>query len=211
MRNYAGAFCSVFTIIVMSSLRLNVHLSSIVSSKPFQMPVEVLPRTGENGLDGGSSRLSSFGFSGTIAHGAFRASRQAKITSVLAMYSLYRRRKDITGPACPRLQVQTHKAIYNAAESDYAEHVVLKLSMQASPSKHICTRKVQEVSSSATCEQSELICAAPGSTKRTDLGALVRVAVACSGSAIHTHALLEGDHTLLVTNDRAKSSSTYYD
>ena len=25
--------------------RLNVHLSSIVSSKPFQMPIEVLPRT----------------------------------------------------------------------------------------------------------------------------------------------------------------------
>ena len=133
------------------------------------------------------------------------------MTSVSAMYSLYRRRKDIIGPACPRLQVQTHRAITNAAEPDYAEHLVLQLPMQASPSKHISERKVQEISSLATCEQSELICAAPGLTRRADLGALVRVAATCSGSAIHTHVLLEGDHTTLVTNDRIKSSSTYYD
>ena len=49
--------------------RLNAHLSSIVSSKPFQMPVDVVPRTTASG----GSRLSSFGFSGTIAHGAFEA------------------------------------------------------------------------------------------------------------------------------------------
>ena len=34
----------VFIISQTLSFRLNVHLSSIVASKPFQMPVEVLPR-----------------------------------------------------------------------------------------------------------------------------------------------------------------------
>ena len=43
LRGYVFFF--VFTIILMSFLRLNVHLSSIVASKPFQMPVEVLPRS----------------------------------------------------------------------------------------------------------------------------------------------------------------------
>ena len=43
LRGYV--FFLVFTIILMSFLRLNVHLSSIVASKPFQMPVEVLPRS----------------------------------------------------------------------------------------------------------------------------------------------------------------------
>ncbi len=136
------------------------------------------------------------------------------MASVLAMYSLYRRRKDINGPACPRLQVQTHRAITNAGGPDYqAEHLVLKLSMQASPSKHICApaREVQEISSVATCGQSELIFATPGLTRQADLSALIRVAATFSGSAIHTHALLEGDHTTLVTKDRAKTSSTYYD
>ena len=42
LRGYVFFF--VFTIILMSFLRLNVHLSSIVASKPFQMPVEMLPR-----------------------------------------------------------------------------------------------------------------------------------------------------------------------
>ena len=45
MRNYVGTFSALIyynpdTLI----FRLNVHLSSIVASKPFQMPVEVLPR-----------------------------------------------------------------------------------------------------------------------------------------------------------------------
>jgi hypothetical protein len=52
---------------------LNVHLSSIVASKPFQMPVEVVSRAIDSIGDAGVSRLSSFGFSGTIAHGAFGA------------------------------------------------------------------------------------------------------------------------------------------
>ena len=59
-------------IVILSSRRLNAHLSSIVSSKPFQMPVDVIPRTTALGV----SRLSSFGFSGTIAHGAFSAQSQ---------------------------------------------------------------------------------------------------------------------------------------
>ncbi len=45
MHNYAGTFLSrVLLISEILSSRLNVHLSSIVASKPFQMPVEVLPR-----------------------------------------------------------------------------------------------------------------------------------------------------------------------
>ena len=48
--------------------RLNAHLASIASSGSFRMPAEVPPR----GIDEIAwSRLSSFGFSGTIAHGAF--------------------------------------------------------------------------------------------------------------------------------------------
>ena len=35
------------------------------------MPVEVVPRVTNSVEDAGVSRLSSFGFSGTIAHGAF--------------------------------------------------------------------------------------------------------------------------------------------
>ena len=45
--------------------RLNAHLASIVSSGSFRMPAEVLPRGGDAKV---ASRLSSFGFSGTIAH-----------------------------------------------------------------------------------------------------------------------------------------------
>ena len=66
--------------------RLNVHLSSIVSSKPFQMPVEVAPRM--TSLI--SSRLSSFGFSGTIAHGAFNARKPETSGSSRDSRSLYR-------------------------------------------------------------------------------------------------------------------------
>jgi len=58
--------------------RLNAHLSSIVSvstrRSSFRMPVEALARTGrrdDGRLGRCASRLSSFGFSGTIAHGAF--------------------------------------------------------------------------------------------------------------------------------------------
>jgi len=65
-----------FTYIVILFLlrRLNAHLSSIVSSKPFQTPVDVVPRTTASS----GSRLSSFGFSGTIAHGAFGAKKVAR-------------------------------------------------------------------------------------------------------------------------------------
>ena len=45
MRNYAGTFSSsVYNNRDILFFRLNVHLSSIMSSKPFQVPVEVLPR-----------------------------------------------------------------------------------------------------------------------------------------------------------------------
>jgi len=77
--------------------RLNAHLSSIVSSKPFQMPVDVITRTTASN----SSRLSSFGFSGTIAHGAFEARKTA--TSPADAKSLYRNRRYITSVATTRL------------------------------------------------------------------------------------------------------------
>ena len=69
--------------------RLNVHLSSIVSSKPFQMPVEVLPRATYTHR---MSRLSSFGFSGTIAHGAFDIHRPAVADKLIisSATSIYR-------------------------------------------------------------------------------------------------------------------------
>jgi len=75
--------------------RLNAHLSSIVSSKPFQMPVDVISRAATS-VDNSSSRLSSFGFSGTIAHGAF--STEMRLTSTRSTSNslpLYRNRKDI--------------------------------------------------------------------------------------------------------------------
>ena len=93
LRGYVFIFVFIIILIPLI-LRLNVHLSSIVSSKPFQMPVEVLPRTGENNLDDRSSRLSSFGFSGTIAHGAFDIQKPVvvdKLITPLAI-SLYRAR-----------------------------------------------------------------------------------------------------------------------
>ena len=87
LRGYVLILCS-FKIRGFSSFRLNVHLSSIVASKPFQMPVEVVARKTESSLDAYDSRLSSFGYSGTIAHGAFRASRYARMTSQTAEHSL---------------------------------------------------------------------------------------------------------------------------
>ena len=63
-----------------------MHLSSIVASKPFQMPVEVLPRF--TYLEQ-TSRLSSFGFSGTIAHGAFAAKSPVVSIDTAVSTSLY--------------------------------------------------------------------------------------------------------------------------
>ena len=52
--------------------RLNAHLRSIMAS--FCAPVEATARVEANCIGSVStSRLSSFGFSGTIAHGAFGA------------------------------------------------------------------------------------------------------------------------------------------
>ena len=84
-------------IVILFSRRLNAHLSSIVSSKPFQMPVDVVPRTTASS----GSRLSSFGFSGTIAHGAFEARKPA--TSPAEAKSLYRNRRFVTRSDTTRL------------------------------------------------------------------------------------------------------------
>ena len=85
-------------IVILISRRLNAHLSSIVSSKPFQMPVDVVPRTTASG----GTRLSSFGFSGTIAHGAFEARKTIVSTSNDAK-SLYRNRRPVVSSDTTRL------------------------------------------------------------------------------------------------------------
>ena len=84
-------------IVILFSRRLNAHLSSIVSSKPFQMPVDVVLRT----TTSSGSRLSSFGFSGTIAHGAFEARKPA--TRPADARSLYRNRRSIVSSDTTRL------------------------------------------------------------------------------------------------------------
>jgi hypothetical protein len=120
--------------IILFSRRLNAHLSSIVSSKPFQMPVEVVPRT--TVLSG--SRLSSFGFSGTIAHGAFEARKTA--TTPTDSRSLYRNRRFVSpsdttrldwlleapGPHQSRLDeaVVFSGALSPSAEALFSHHVV---------------------------------------------------------------------------------------
>ena len=121
-------------IVILLSRRLNAHLSSIVSSKPFQMPVEVDPRT--TALS--ASRLSSFGFSGTIAHGAFEARKP--VTSPTDAKSLYRNRRPVVpndttrldwlleapGPQQSRLDeaVVFSGALSPSAEALFLHHVV---------------------------------------------------------------------------------------
>jgi hypothetical protein len=115
---------------------LNAHLSSIVSSEPFQMPVEVIPRTTASS----GSRLSSFGFSGTIAHGAFEARKVVTLRSARESKSLYRNRRSLApsdttrldwlleapGPQQPRLDeaVVFSGALTPSAEALFSHHVV---------------------------------------------------------------------------------------
>ena len=122
-------------IVILISRRLNAHLSSIVSSKPFQMPVDVAPRT--TAVSG--SRLSSFGFSGTIAHAAFEA-RKTVVTMSNDSKSLYRNRRFLTpidttrldwmieapGPQQSRLEeaVTFSGALSSSAEALFSHHVV---------------------------------------------------------------------------------------
>lgn len=74
-----------------SFLRLNMHLASIARSSSFEMPAGLVPRASAQSSPG---RLSSFGFSGTIAHGAFlrSVSSQCHLLDAKAV-SCYRRRK----------------------------------------------------------------------------------------------------------------------
>ena len=118
-----------------SLCRLNAHLSSIVSSKPFQMPVDVAPRTTVSS----GSRLSSFGFSGTIAHGAFEA-RKTIVSISNNSKSLYRNRRlvassdttrldwllEAPGPHQSRLDeaVVFSGALSPSAEALFSHHVV---------------------------------------------------------------------------------------
>ena len=121
-------------VVILFSRRLNAHLSSIVSSKPFQTPVEVVLRTTASS----GSRLSSFGFSGTIAHGAFEARKP--VTSPTDAKPLYRNRRFVTpshttrldwlleapGPQQPRLDeaVVFSGALSSSAEALFSHHVV---------------------------------------------------------------------------------------
>ena len=105
-----------------------------MSSKPFQMPVDVVPRT----IAASGSRLSSFGFSGTIAHGAFEARKP--VTSPTDSKSLYRNRRSVApsdpirldwlleapGPQQSRLDeaVVFSGALSSAAEALFSHHVV---------------------------------------------------------------------------------------
>ena len=192
-------------IVILFLRRLNAHLSSIVSSKPFQMPVDVIPST--TALSG--SRLSSFGFSGTIAHGAFRVFTRAATTPPSATYSLYRRRQNLSSRGYPKLQFQTHRDLtQSSAPNYYAELLLQQSSMPASPFEYARKLQQEEDDSAIACAQSELICAAPGLTKQADLSVLVRAAAASSASAIHARVLLVGDHIIPVTNGRVKSLVT---
>ena len=74
----------------MSTRRLNAHLVSIASSGSFRMPGEVLPRCGDAS---GAARLSSFGFSGTIAHALLVSAGGQSWTQFASSGSLYRREK----------------------------------------------------------------------------------------------------------------------
>ena len=120
--------------ITFSFCRLNAHLSSIVSSKPFQMPLDVVPRT----TSSSGSRLSSFGFSGTIAHGAFEA-RKTRVSRSNDSKSLYRNRRfapsnktrldwllEAPGPQQSRLDeaVVFSGALSSSAEALFSHHVV---------------------------------------------------------------------------------------
>ena len=98
------------------------------------MPVDVVPRT----MASSGSRLSSFGFSGTIAHGAFEARKPA--TSPTDTKLLYRNRRFVVpsnttrldwlleapGPQQSRLDeaVVFSGALSSAAEALFSHHVV---------------------------------------------------------------------------------------
>ena len=98
------------------------------------MPLEVVSHT----IATSGSRLSSFGFSGTIAHGAFEARKP--VTTPTDSKSLYRNRGFITssdttrlnwllgapGPQQPRLDeaVVFSGALSPSAEALFSHHVV---------------------------------------------------------------------------------------
>ena len=70
--------------------RLNAHLASIASSGSFRMPGEMLPRGDSDASC--AVRLSSFGFSGTIAHGALAFEDANRATRHTRLFlSLFRR------------------------------------------------------------------------------------------------------------------------
>ena len=89
VRHERDACC---TLTLQPRVRLNAHLWSIMSSSSFHTPVEATARVDANGIGPvlSASRLSSFGFSGTIAHGAFCALAEAEAVRIDSSISLYR-------------------------------------------------------------------------------------------------------------------------
>jgi len=110
-----------------------MHLSAKVSQRDtaFQMPVEI--QTADVGLKLQTGRLSSFGFSGTIAHGAFGAPAEATLVRSNVLYSLYRGK--LSTKNAPRLRVRegssttsppssTGTPLSAAVNAAISEHVV---------------------------------------------------------------------------------------
>ena len=107
--------------------RLNAHLASIASSGSFRMPGEVLPRCGDATA---AARLSSFGFSGTIAHALFASSTGAR-SSTASGVSLYRFQKAAPSMASARLLTPPILADAPDARSIFATGTLAVLSHHA--------------------------------------------------------------------------------
>ena len=104
------------------------------------MPVEVVSRVTTSVEDDSVSRLSSFGFSGTIAHGVFAAKSSVVSSSAGVSRSLYRGRRSSTpsdlkwrltlraetpGQAVGSYLDQTSTGVLSpSAEALFADHVV---------------------------------------------------------------------------------------
>ena len=106
------------------------------------MPVEVLPRTMYSKEFQQTSRLSSFGFSGTIAHGAFAANSPTALLSTGFSRSLYRNLRSVVAAGAQlrltlaldvsmqRIDSRPEESIVSAgilsssAEALFSDHVV---------------------------------------------------------------------------------------
>ena len=109
---------------------MNGHLSSIASLGSFHMPGEALPHS--DYANEAASRLSSFGFSGTIAHALFVLVGARLLTGAASGSSLYRRR-DAPWPAKPSGRLVTPSLHAEVRDS----HVLLPERTLAVLSHHV--------------------------------------------------------------------------